>query len=153
VSDIVVVGVGNPLRGDDAAGLEVVRRLADLDLDDVEVIESDGEPATLMDRWQEADAAVVVDAVASGAEPGTVLCFDAIAKALPATLFRHSTHLLGIAEAIELARALDKLPPRLTVIGIEGVSWAPEEPMSAAVARAVDAAIEAVLEELEAARA
>ena len=79
---------------------------------------------------------------------GTVRRLDATVAPIPATYFRHSTHLLGIAEAIELGRALGKLPSRLVVIGIEGASWDPEEAMTAAVARAVEEAAAAVLDEL-----
>ena len=48
---------------------------------------------------------------------------DAERRALPAELFRGSTHLIGLAEAIELGRALDQLPARLLVVGIEGASF------------------------------
>jgi hydrogenase maturation protease len=62
----------------------------------------------------------VLDAVSSGAEPGTIHRLDALAAQLPAELFRGSTHALGVAEAVELGRALDRLPERMLVLGIEG---------------------------------
>ena len=148
MSDLLVIGIGNRMRGDDAVGLEVARRVAELGLEDVAVIESDGEPASLLRAWEGVSVAVVVDAVASDAPPGTVVRFDAADGPVPATCFRHSTHLFGVAEAIELARVLRKLPKRLVVVGIEGCDWAPREEMTPVVAEAVEQAKAAVLEEL-----
>jgi hydrogenase maturation protease len=42
-------------------------------------------------------------------------------------------HLLGLGEAMDLAQALEKLPPQLEVIGIEGADFELGEGMSAAV--------------------
>ena len=50
---------------------------------------------------------------------------DARTSRLPMGQFRCSTHALGVAEAIELARALDRLPRKLIVFGIEGIRLRP----------------------------
>jgi len=115
-----VVGVGNPFRGDDGAGLEVARRLRETLPEGVEVLEREGEPTGLMDALEGAEAVWLVDAVASGAPAGTVHRLDATERELPADVFRASTHAFGLAEAVELARALGKLPPSVVVYGIEG---------------------------------
>ena len=114
-----VVGVGNAWRGDDAAGLVAARLLREA-LPDLDVRECEGEPVTLLDTWEGADRVWVVDAVSSGAEAGVVHRIDAARKELPRDLFRASTHAFGLAEAVELARALDRLPDRLVVYGVEG---------------------------------
>jgi hydrogenase maturation protease len=116
----IVVGVGNEMRQDDAAGLEVARRVRKARIDGVEVKESEGEPTALLDSWVGASEAIVVDAVSSGAEPGEIRRLEAADEPLPEKLFRGSTHALGVGDAIELARALDRLPDRLLVCGIEG---------------------------------
>ena len=77
MSELLVIGIGNPMRGDDAVGIEVARRIAGLGLDGVGVIECDGEPATLLMAWEHVEVAVIVDAVSSDAAPGTVVRFDA----------------------------------------------------------------------------
>ena len=46
---------------------------------------------------------MLIDATRSGARPGTLTCFDAIASPLPRPLFHNSTHEFGLAEAVELA--------------------------------------------------
>jgi hydrogenase maturation protease len=116
----LVIGVGNEWRSDDAAGLVVARRLRESSLRPVRVIEHEGEPLDLIDEWSGAAAVIVIDAVSSGAEPGSIHRLDALAAKLPAELFRASTHALGVAEAVELGRALERLPRRLLVLGIEG---------------------------------
>jgi hydrogenase maturation protease len=90
----------------------------------------------------------VIDAVSSGAEPGTVHRFDASRTPLPASLRRaSSTHALGLAEAIELGRALDRLPARVIVYGIEGERFEAGAALTPAVAAAVEAVAAAVQRE------
>ncbi len=117
------VGIGNPMRGDDAAGLLVAARLRELSPPGVRVVELEGEPVDLIEAFDGEETVLVADAVSSGAEPGTVHRFDAGAAPLPAGLAGPSTHALGLPEAIELARALSRLPERLTVLGIEGARF------------------------------
>jgi hydrogenase maturation protease len=143
-----ILGVGNAWRHDDAAGLVVARRLREV-LRGVDVVECEGEPVQLMDSWQAADAVWVVDAVTSGAEPGTVHRLEAVERELPWRLFRGSTHAFGLAEAVELARALGRLPGRLVVFGIEGASFAAGEGLSFEVEEAVGRVVESVREEVE----
>jgi len=127
---VVVIGIGNAARGDDAAGLVAARRLR--------ALEHEGDPLALLDAWRDADVAVLIDAVSSGAEPGTVHRFDASRAPLPAPLGRSSsTHALGLAEAIELGRALGRLPARVIVYGIEGERFDAGAALTPAVAAAV----------------
>ena len=129
-----MIGVGNAARGDDAAGLLAARAVGGIELE--------GDASALLDLLDGLDAAIVVDAVRSGAAAGTVQRFEAAGAPLPATLSSStSTHLIGIAEAIELARALDRLPPRLTVYAIEGERFELGAPVCRAVAAAVDAVV------------
>jgi len=145
----VVLGVGNDYRGDDGAALAVVRRLEGRVPAGVSVQAFEQEPTRLIDAWAGADSAVVVDAVASGAEPGTVHRFDASSEPLTTLVFRASTLAFGVGEAIELARALGKLPRRVVVYGVEGRSFTAGEVLSDRVAEAVEPAAQAVLAELE----
>lgn len=149
MSRAVVIGVGNALRGDDAAGLEVVRRLAGESLPPgVERRECSGEPASLLAAWSGAELVVLVDAAAAGDPPGTVKRYDASDAPLPAERLRHSTHALGPAEAIELSRALGTLPPRVVVFTVEGGGYGEGAAMGRAVAAGVEEAAERILAEL-----
>jgi hydrogenase maturation protease len=149
----VVIGVGNDFRGDDAAGLLVVRRLAAFPLPPgTDLHESSGEPASLMALWHGADRLVVIDAARSGASPGHVERFDVSREALPAAVLPRSTHAFGLAEALELSRALRTLPPRAEVWAIEGHAFTPGAPVSPETQAAADAVTSRVAAGLVASR-
>jgi hydrogenase maturation protease len=144
-----VIGVGNALRGDDAVGLAVAERVRALAPEGVEVLEVEQEPTRLIDAWEGADPALVVDAAQSGGEPGTVRRFDASTEGVPARVFRSSTHAFGVGDAVELARALGRLPARVVVYGIEGADFTAGAGLSERVAAAVDEVARLLLAELE----
>jgi hydrogenase maturation protease len=145
-----VICVGNRWRSDDAIGLEVARRLEGTLPDGVELLEREGEPTGLIAAWEGADAVWLVDAVSSGAAPGTVHRLDASDRELPGEVFRTSTHHVGLAEAVELARALGRLPVRTVVYGIEGGSFDVGDELTPAAAAALDAVAAAVRGEVAA---
>ena len=144
-----VVGIGNAWGRDDAVGLVVARKLREQLPPAVAVVELEGEPVGLLEAFDGEDDVWLVDAVSSGADPGTVHRRDATDGELPAELFRGSTHLLGVAEGIELARALGRLPRRVVVFGVEGASFAAGEGLSPAVEEAVARVVAAIREEVE----
>jgi len=144
-----VIGVGNPDRGDDAAGLAVADRLASRRLAGVEVVESAGEAASLLAAWAGRERVVVVDATSGAGPPGSIHRFDAGRSPLPVSVRHASTHSFGLATAIELARALNQLPPRLVVYGIEGRAFEPGAPLSPEVHRAVDDLAARLLREVD----
>jgi hydrogenase maturation protease len=145
----LVLGVGNEYRRDDGVGLAVAHRLRHSVPKGVSVQECEQEPSRLIDAWRGADAVLVVDAVESGAEPGTLHRFDASELAIPQRLFRSSTHAFGVGEAIEVARALGMLPRRVLVYGVEGGEFTAGDSLSPAVEAAVGPAAEAMLAELD----
>lgn len=143
----LVIGVGQPDRGDDAAGSAVVaavRRLAP-DVATTEVTS----PVRLVDAWDGYDDVVVVDAVMSGRAPGEVTVLEAGAGPLPARPGAGGSHGFGVAEAVELARALDRLPRRLLVVGLEAATFEHGRGLSPAVAAGVDAAVRSVLDAVQ----
>lgn len=119
----IVIGVGNEFAGDDGAGIEVARRLKAEAPPWVEIVEHDGEPARLMELWTGREVAWVVDAVRAGSAPGTVHRLEVGAEPVPDQPRRDSTHHLGLGEAIELSRAMGRLPESLFLIGIEGAHF------------------------------
>ena len=139
--ETVVIGVGNAWRGDDAAGPAVVERLRDRVGPCVALVTSDGEPSRLLDSLGLADRVILVDAVRSGAEPGTVITFTG--EELPADLGTgQSTHLVDLVDAVSLARVLGRLSGSVEFIGIEGASFEPATPMCPEVEAAVDRTVE-----------
>ena len=147
--NILVIGIGNEYAQDDAAGLLVARKLREQVRDNIRVIESGGEGASLMEAWKGAFSAIVIDGVRSGAEPGSIYRFDAHQKALPVQPFRGSTHAFGLYEAIELSRSLNQLPQRLIVYGVEGQNFTAETNVSGAITQAVTAVTRSIIEEIK----
>jgi hydrogenase maturation protease len=123
VSRVLVIGVGNEIRGDDAVGLHVCRVLKRRLPHQCNVVENSGDGVHLMELWKSSQATILVDAVRSGTEPGQVHKYEAHQSPLPATLFQNSTHAFGVPQAIELARAMNQLPQTLIVYGIEGACF------------------------------
>ena len=149
---VMVIGVGNALRHDDGAGLAVARRLRSLPGGvPIAVREHEGETLALLDLWAGSDAVVLVDAIRSGATPGTIHRFDASEEPLPSELRgSSSTHAVGIGEAIELARSLRRLPRRVLVLGVEGRRFDAGAGLSAEVEAGVDGLADLVFGEARA---
>ncbi len=145
----LVVGIGNRSRGDDGVGPEVASRVAELGLPGVEVVVYD-EPLGLVEHLAVHDDVVVVDATAPRDDPGSVHVLrvgsDPLRRESPA----FGSHGLGVAEAVELARALRRLPRRLTLVGVEALSFGVGAPISAQVGDRIDEAVRAVRDALPA---
>ncbi|MFL6072093.1 MAG: hydrogenase maturation protease [Mycobacteriales bacterium] len=131
----LVVGIGNRYRGDDAAGPLVAEVVAARHLPGVTAIECDGDPLRLLDRWAGADIAVVVDAaVVAEPRPGRWRRTEYV-DLPPASA---SSHGLGLPEAVELGRLLDRLPALLVVYAVEAADTRLGADLSPGVRAAVD---------------
>jgi hydrogenase maturation protease len=146
---VLVIGLGNELRGDDGAGVCVIDRLrADAQAAGIGVCERQGEPTELLDAWEDADAIVLVDTMRSGAPAGTVRRFDASSRPLPLQLRAFSsTHALGLGETVELARSVDRLPGTVIVYAVEGLAFEAGDGLSAEVEAVVAGLADDVLRE------
>ncbi len=145
----IVIGIGNPDRGDDAVGVEVARQVAAERLD-VLALEFD-DPSEALDAWEPEDTVVLTDAISSGGEPGDIHVVDIAEQKLPAGNWSAAgTHAFGLAAIVELARSLDLMPRRLVVVGVEARQFDHGAPMSEAVQAAVPAAAEAVFTVIDA---
>lgn len=137
----LILGIGHPFRGDDGIGLLVAERMAAAKLPGVTALTHHGEGSDLMERWAGYDRVVIVDATRSDAPAGTIRRWDAVAEKLPAGLFPKSSHLFGLAEAVEMARLLGRLPAALTVIGVEGKDFTAGTTLSPEVAAVVETVV------------
>lgn len=147
---IRVIGVGNGMRGDDAVGLIVARRMQKEPMPHVTVLEASGDGTSLLQDWQDAHMVILIDAVHADALPGTVYRLEPLRQPLPRQLFSCSTHAFGVAEAIALARALQQLPAHLVVYGITGKTFRLGDGLSVEVAQAVPRVVACVQDEIRA---
>lgn len=132
----LLLGIGVEARGDDGAGLAVVRRVARRGVPGWTLDLALGEASGLLARWEGWQRVVVVDAARAAQPPGTWLCLDATDPRL-VTARGASTHGQGLAEAVRLARVLDRLPAELVLLAICGGCFERGAGLSAPVAAAV----------------
>jgi hydrogenase maturation protease len=147
---LLVIGVGQEWRGDDAAGLLVARLLQEMVGPEVMVRENSGAAHELLDAWQEADAVILIDAVQGGGRPGEIYRFPVHEQPLPAEFFpAASSHAWGVAQAVALGRVLGQLPPYLVVYGVEGRNFGLGQELSPEVAQAIPEVARRIRQEIE----
>jgi len=132
-----VIGIGNEYRRDDGVGIAVARAVKALAPAGVDVMERCGEGTDLIASWCDRGFVVAIDAVRSGAPAGTLYRFDLATDLPPASVFRGTSHQIGLGEAIALGRVLGQLPSTLIVYGIESESFGDGVGLSVAVEPAV----------------
>lgn len=148
----LVIGLGNPLVGDDGVGLRVVEELKPLlaGRPGVEIAEDYWGGLRLMERMIGFDRAIVVDAIQTGAPPGTVHLLDP--DGIP-TQRSASAHDVNLATALEFGRRAGAHLPdnrRIRLVGIEAVDILNfSERLTPAVQAAVPLAAKAVLDTLD----
>ena len=142
---VLVIGCGNPDRGDDAAGILVARRLRERG---VRALEHKCDGLALIEAWSQAEHAILIDTVVTGAPPGTISgCLGTDAQMLRSA--STSSHSFDVASAIELARVLDRMPGSLRIYGIEGCAFEPGTEPQAAVLATVERIADLVLAEVQ----
>jgi hydrogenase maturation protease len=145
---VLVLGVGNALLGDDGAGLLVLAELqrdAGKWGDQVEFLDGGTQGLALLESIASRRALLVLDAVALGAEPGTVHVLRGWSHAGERASTAHESN---VAELLQASTLLGECPEQVTVIGIEPARIETGIGVSEAVARAVGEAVEAARREL-----
>ena len=135
---VLVLCVGNPLMGDDGVGVELAKRLQERDYGPLVHVEEGGTLGmTLLPLLEDADTVILVDAVKTGAAPGTL------------ELPRHfscviSPHQIGMKEVLGAAQLCGTLPRAITLVGVEAAHTDFCQPMSAEVRAAMPQALELI---------
>lgn len=136
---------GHMDRGDDAIGPLCASALEDRKIP-ARIVQ--GETSELLEAWQQAESVIVVDAISSGqVPPGTLIRIDSADAAFQPEAARCSTHGLGLAQAVRLARVLKCLPQTMILMGVEAESFEWAATLSPRVAEAMPALIDALEEE------
>ena len=146
---VLMIGIGNCDRGDDAVGPAVARALAGRLARDVVVLVRQGDLLSLIDEWAGFDGLVCVDAAAPRGFPGRILRIDWNSSGLPQHYAQTSSHALGFAETVALARTLRLAPPEIIVYAVEGACFDHGAPLTAAVAAAARNVADQVVAEIE----
>jgi len=148
-SSIRIIGLGNELRGDDAVGLLAARRLRQAVGNRAEVIEAEMAGVDLIELMRGARVVILIDAARSWQNPGIIHRLDASDSSIGVRVFPHSSHAIGISDALELARTIGILPARVIVYGIEAGNTEAGQGLSSPVAEALDEVVGRVIRECE----
>lgn len=139
----IIIGVGHAERQDDGVGPYVAKALSQRG---VPAVAHEGDGSGLLELWQDRSVCIVVDAIGrlddGTQDAGRIHIFTEVEDAaFSRAAFVHSSHRVGLPEAVALGAALDRLPGRLIVIGIVGVDFGFGCELSAPVANAADRVI------------
>lgn len=143
----LVIGLGNPDRGDDGVGARVAHQLAGRLPDAVRILTRRGDLLSLIDDWADVEALICIDAAAPQGAPGRIHRIDLTRDALPRDPTATSSHALGLPEAIALARTLGRAPSRILVYAIEGCRFDCGASLTPAVAAAAGIVASRVVED------
>jgi hydrogenase maturation protease len=145
---LLVLGLGNVLLADDGVGAAAIAHLLEAYRvpRGVRVLDGGTLGLSLLPYLQEAETVILVDAVRSGAPPGTLVRLDGDEVA-PAVATRLSPHQVGVADLLDSARWLDQYPARLVLLGLVPESMDLTVGLSPAVARTMPELIQCVVDE------
>lgn len=147
---VLVIGLGNPDRGDDGIGIRVAEALASDLPPGVALKTRTGDMLGLIDDWEGYQRVLCIDAAAPMGVPGRIHRIDTAREALPTAPGLASSHGIGLPETLALARTIGKAPDILVVFAVEGASFEAGAPLTPAVAGAVAKVAERVRAEVEA---
>lgn len=146
----LIVGIGNPDRADDAAGPLAANLLREQAPAGTRIEVLGGDPAPLIEWLEQTEHAWLVDAADASEPAGSIRRFDLTQGAVPEEPLSLSTHGFGLADTLELARALNALPATCVVYAIQGRSFEDGAAPSPEVRTAVKEVAERILKELHA---
>ncbi len=145
----ILIGLGNPILGDDGAGWRVVEMVKkQVDLQDLEIDLLAAGGIRLMEALVGFERAIIVDALCTGQYPvGSVRSFPLEALVTPFAGHLGSLHDADLVTAMQVGRSMGlKLPEEVLVVGIEIKNvFDFSERLSKAVDKSVPEAVELVL--------
>jgi hydrogenase maturation protease len=143
-----VIGLGNPLMGDDGFGLIALARLREQWLlEDVELADGGTWGMSLLPLIEDADRVVLLDAIAAGAKPGELVILER--ERLPIYLTRKlSPHQVDLRDVLAAAEFRGTLPRETVAIGVQPGSVSMGLELTPEVEAGIDAAVDAVIARL-----
>lgn len=147
---VTVIGLGNPLMGDDGLGIVAAQRLRDeWELPStVELIDGGTWGMRLLPTIEDAKSLVLIDAIDIGMPSGTDVELDR--NEIPrAFALKVSPHQIDVAEVIALCELRDRLPDRMVALGLQPEKIEFGAPLSKRVAERIDSLVANVVYQLK----
>jgi len=121
-TELAVVAVGNPIMGDDGIGARVLERLEEtvgLERPDLTLANAGTTAFFALEAMSGCDRAIVLDAIATGAPPGTVHCYRYSDGAFVGESPEMTMHDFSFAEALRAGREAYDIPDEVLIFGVE----------------------------------
>ena len=145
----LVIGLGNPLRGDDGVGVRLAQELeAQVLPPDVEVVDGGTQGLGLVTLMAGRRRVILVDAADVGRSPGEFVRFTPDEARLLGDDAHLSVHAGGLRDALMLAQALEVLPDEVIIWGVQPANLDWNSALSPEVEAALPSLVEAVLVEI-----
>ena len=145
----LVIGLGNPLRGDDGVGVRVIQVLATQALPpDVQLADGGTQGLGIINLMEGQQRVIVIDAADVGRAPGEFVRFALDEARLLGDGQHLSVHAAGLRDALLLAQALNVLPDEVVIFGVQPASLEWDDELSQEVEATVPNLVAAVLAEI-----
>ena len=133
-----IIAVGNDLYGDDGIGNAVLNALSQIpEMKEIELIDGATDALGLIDHFEGTEHIIIVDAAQMWEKPGTVKVFSREDVKLKIKMDHLSVHGISLAETFDIAQAVDSLPEKITIIGIEPKNIGISETLSDVVTKSI----------------
>lgn len=150
MKEILVLGIGNVLLSDEGVGVRAVNELERRYRfsEEVELLDGGTAGVELLNYLQDRDCLIIIDAIASGQSPGTVVRVEG--EDVPATFQTSiSPHQLGLSDMLASAMLTDSLPNKMILFGIEPESLEPGLALTETVETSLNKLLAYIVNELE----
>lgn len=148
---VAVVAVGNPIMGDDGVGASVIERLetsAVGERGDVTLANGGTTAFFALEAMSGCERAIVVDAIATGAEPGTIHTYRYVDGAFAEDVPEMTMHDFSFAEALRAGRDAYDIPEEVLIYGVEPKRIEMSMELTEPIERAVPTLVDMVTDEL-----
>ena len=149
--DLLVLGLGNVLCGDDGAGVIALHRLRrNYELpDNVRLVDGGTLGLDLLALVAASDSVIMIDAVRADSRPGTIVVLEDDEVA-PAVYERLSPHQIGVADLVAGAALVDRYPENVVIVGVVPETTDLQFGCSPAVEAKLPSLVDRVIDELHA---
>lgn len=150
IKEVLILGIGNTLCGDDGLGIQAIELLSTCTLPAWVEVTCVGTPGWELPLWLKGRRkAILVDALDMGVTPGEMHRFEIEAVKMithDSLLSLHASDLVG---GLALAEALNVLPPKVILLGIQPAQCQPGEDLSPQIKETLPKLVSAILDEVQ----